>query len=91
MERNAAETWGAAAAPSPTERSGKVTSGWACGLEGKEGSWGKSERGSQEEKGCGREEEEEENVGVYPTTPGWGTRERSRPFWRYWRIPDYGT
>ena len=55
-------------APDPTERSSEVMLGWACGSEGKKGGRSKSERGSQEKEGC--EEEEEEDVGLSPTTPG---------------------
>jgi len=39
-----------------------------CCSEGKEGSRGKGLEGSQEIKSCGGREEEEENVGVPPTT-----------------------
>ena len=58
----------AAAAPDSTERSSKVTSGWAHGSESKEGSGDKNKRGSWEKESCRREGKEEENIGVSPTT-----------------------
>ena len=70
-------------APHSIGRSSKDMLSWACSLESKKGSGGQSKGESWEEKDC-REEEEEENIAVSPTTP---EQDNSR---RYWEISDCG-
>ena len=90
MARDAAEAWGAAAAPSSTERSGKVTLGWARGLEGKEGSEGEGPGESWEVESCRGEGKEKEDDGVSLVTLGQGVKRRGHPIGESWRILGHG-
>ena len=79
--RDIAKTREAAAAPSPTGRSGEVTLGWACGSKGKEESRG---------EGLGRSWEEKEDDEVPSIALGWGVRGRGHLIGGGWRILGYG-
>ena len=57
-------------APSLSERSNRSTPCWACCLEGEKGSKGQDKEGSQEEKACIEEEEEEKTNKVFLATLG---------------------
>ena len=66
---NIAIAQGRAVAPDLVGRSGKVILSWACGSEDKKESRGQSEGESWKEKSY-RRGEEEEDIGVSPTTLG---------------------
>ena len=90
MARDIAEAQGEVAAPSPTGRSSKVMSCWACSSEGKEGSRREDPGRSWEAESCRGGGEKKEDDGVPPTAPRQGVRGRGHPIGGGWRIPGHG-
>ena len=90
MAWNIAETQKGKAASASTRGSGKIMLGWTYSSEGKKKSRKKGQRESQKTEDWGEEAEEEEDIGVPPTTPRWDTRGKGHPFGESWRISSHG-
>ena len=85
MMWNIEETWREAIAPSTIGGGSRGLLSQVCYSEGKKYGRSQGKRESWKKNAC---EEEEEKVGILPTTLGWGTS-KGRSFEEHWRIPDY--
>ena len=78
MTRNTTKIWGEETAPGLIGRSSEDTSSWVYSSESKKRSRDQSEKKSWEVKDY-RKGKEEENIGIPPTTPEWGTSRKHHP------------